>query len=135
MHLPPARRGIDINSSLVTQGLLTSWQRLSTMRSVLLINISPYDIAFVLGSDCTFGQTFQPNPGEPVCSDIYNCRRSWSIFSLTVNSPICISIELFDYSLAQFLIAISYVNLSITSYYKLALIIVYDSFVIGEVDT
>jgi len=42
---------------------------------------------------------------------------------------------LFDYSLAQFLIAISYVNLSFTSYYKLALIIVYDSFVIGEADT
>lgn len=58
--------------------------RLSTVRSVFMMILPPYDIALILEPDCTFGQTFQPNPGEPVCSDIYNCRRSKGVCLLTV---------------------------------------------------
>lgn len=38
----------------------------------------------VIESDCTFGRASQPSPGEPVCSDICNCRRSLIRISLTV---------------------------------------------------
>lgn len=38
----------------------------------------------VTESDCTFGWAFQPNPCEPICSDIYNCRRSLTRMLLTV---------------------------------------------------
>ena len=44
----------------------------------------PYDFTLVLESDCTFEQVLQPSPGDPVCSDIFNCRRSLIKMSLTV---------------------------------------------------
>jgi hypothetical protein len=44
----------------------------------------PYDFTLVLESDCTFEQVLQPSPGDPVCSDIFNCRRSLIKISLTV---------------------------------------------------
>jgi len=44
----------------------------------------PYDFTLVLESDCTFEQVLQPSPGEPVCSDIFKCRRSLIKISLTV---------------------------------------------------
>ena len=44
----------------------------------------PYDFTLVLEPDCTFEQVLQPSPGDPVCSDILNCRRSLIKISLTV---------------------------------------------------
>jgi len=37
-----------------------------------------------LESDCTLEQVLQLSPGEPVCSDIFICRRSLIRISLTV---------------------------------------------------
>jgi hypothetical protein len=48
----------------------------------------PYDFTLVLEPDCTFERAFQPSPGDPVCSDIFNCRRSLIKISLTVFTQI-----------------------------------------------
>lgn len=65
--------------------------------------LSSYDLTLVIESDCTFERASQPNPSEPVCSDIYNCRRSLSWISLTVFTLIFLYVRRTD-SVVTFLL-------------------------------